>query len=138
MKTGPIIILEDDLEDQEFMTEVFRSLGVKNELKYFPEGQAVLDYLNITTDKPFMIISDINLPGMDGLELRERIEKTPFLKKKAIPYIFLSTSGEKEAVTKAYDLAAQGFFMKQNTMAQLTKVLKHILDYWAYARHPHD
>ena len=69
-RIGPIIIAEDDVDDQEIMREVFESLSIANPLHFFTRGEEVLDYLATTQEKPFIIISDVNLVGMNGLELR--------------------------------------------------------------------
>jgi CheY-like chemotaxis protein len=63
-KQGPIMIIEDDRDDQYILTEVFSLLKIKNQLKFFENGNKALDYLNTTTDSPFIILSDVNLPGI--------------------------------------------------------------------------
>lgn len=134
--TGPIIIAEDDDDEQEILQTVFQSLGVRNELKFFHNGRQILDYLIITPEKPFLIISDINLPLMNGLELREAIYNNPYLRRKSIPFVFLSTTGDKQVVEKAYELTVQGFFVKQNTIKEIEDCLRMILDYWRNCKHP--
>lgn len=54
---GPVIVIEDDLDDQELMTTVFNNLGYTNALCFFNDGQAALDYLNQTDILPFLILS---------------------------------------------------------------------------------
>lgn len=134
--TGPIIVLEDDADDQEILTDIFHSLQVPNELKFFNNGQKVLDYLRTTTDKPFIIITDMNLPVMNGLELREEIYNDEYLRRKGIPYIFLSTSSSKLYIEKAYELNVQGYFQKEDNYASIQKMIKMIIDYWKFCLHP--
>ncbi|HYH13638.1 MAG TPA: response regulator, partial [Flavisolibacter sp.] len=111
-KTGPIIIVEDDPEDQEVIADVLQLNGVKNELKFFDNGKLALDYLLKTTDNPFLIICDINMPVMNGLELRKEINKSDVLTQKSIPFVFYTTHAEKHAVEEAYRMSVQGFFQK--------------------------
>ena len=133
---GPIIIVEDDKEDQEVLTEVFNELNITNEIKFFKEGTGVLKYLRATTDQPFIIITDINMPMMNGLELREQIIKDPFLRKKSIPFIFLSTTDGSRIIDKVYELEVQGFFQKEFSYQAVSKQIKLIIDYWHKCKHP--
>lgn len=133
---GPIIIVEDDMEDREIMQEIFSELGVVNELKFFQEGSDVLQYLRNTHDKPFLILTDVNMPGVNGLELREEIIKEDHLRRKSIPFVFLSTSDGSQIINKVYDLQVQGYFQKQTSFPEIKKQIKMIIDYWANCKHP--
>ena len=133
---GPIIIVEDDAEDQEILQEVIQSLGVENKLRFFQEGSAVLEYLRTTNEKPLIIITDVNMPGIDGLQLRRLIFGDEFLRRKSIPYVFLSTSDGKGILQQAYDLQIQGFFQKELTFEGMRQQLKLVLDYWKKCNHP--
>jgi CheY-like chemotaxis protein len=132
----PIIIVEDDMEDQEILKEVLQDLGVRQPLKFFSEGVAVLDYLRTTNEKPFIILTDVNMPGMSGITLREEIVKDNYLRKKSIPFVFLSTSDGKGVLPKIYELQVQGYFEKQNTLEGMKAQLNLILTYWQECRHP--
>jgi CheY-like chemotaxis protein len=72
-KRGPIIIAEDDIDDRDVLRDVLKSLEVRNEIRFYDNGQQVLDYLRTTRENPFLIISDVNLPLMSGTRLREEI-----------------------------------------------------------------
>src|SRR5688500_6278731 len=135
-KKGPLIIVEDDIDDQEIIREVFDSLGLKNTLLLFSDGFEALTYLQTTAEQPFLILCDINLPKINGLELRERINADEKLRKKSIPFIFFSTNAGRDAVEKAYDLTVQGFFVKNHTLQELRDTLSLIVNYWAHCKHP--
>ncbi|PWV56584.1 response regulator [Chitinophaga sp. S165] len=135
-KTGPILILEDDHDDREIYEKIFASLGVKNEVRFFEGGDDLLRYLQVTLEQPFIIFSDINLPRMSGIELRRIIDADPFLKKKSIPFIFLTTIESKEVVEEVYEMTAQGYFVKQYLLSDIEKQIKQILDYWKECKHP--
>jgi CheY-like chemotaxis protein len=64
---GPVILIEDDPDDSFLLHEAFNKLDIKNEIKTFSTASQVLYYLETTKDKPFMILCDINLPGMKGI-----------------------------------------------------------------------
>jgi CheY-like chemotaxis protein len=127
---GPIIIIEDDVDDQEMLEEVFQKLGYENELLFFSDGEAALDFLDSSDVVPFIILSDINLPKLDGFALRQKIKMDAALQIKCIPYLFFSTASSQKAVINAYSLSVQGFFIKQNKMEELEKTITVIMEYW--------
>lgn len=129
-KSGPIIVIDDDLEDQQILDEIFKNLDIPNKIIFFADGNDALQYLITTDDQPFLILSDINMPRMDGFEVRNRIWKNENLKSRFIPYLFFTTSVEKKAVHDAYNLSVQGFFVKPTTMLEMQSCLKKIIDYW--------
>src|SRR5690606_4807633 len=104
-KSGPIIVIEDDPEDQLIMDEIFRHLKYPNRVIFFSDGRAAVEYLNTTDEHPFIIISDINMPGMNGFEIRNKICRDDKLSAKCIPYLFFTTSADEKAVAQAYDMS---------------------------------
>lgn len=132
---GPIIILEDDLDDQEILTEVLEELEIPYRIDFYTQAKDVLNYLSNTDEQPFIIISDVNLPLMNGLELRQIINGNAYLRNKSIPFIFLSTSADEYAVRQAYDLTVQGYFVKQNSIPEIKTTIKLIFDYWTRCKH---
>ncbi len=135
-KKGPILIAEDDPEDQEVLKEVFSSLGIKNQLRFFENGKELLNYLLTTTEQPFLIISDVNLPGMNGHEVKKRINENVMLRVKSIPFIFLTTTVDPTVLENAYLLMVQGYFQKENTIEGITKQIRNIMEYWISCKHP--
>src|SRR4051812_2844630 len=111
-KAGPILIVDDDPDDQDMIERIIVSMRLENERKKFYDGEELLVYLRETEDKPLIIISDINMPLMNGLQLKAEIEKDPYLKRKSIPFVYLSTTANPQQVRKAYELTVQGFFVK--------------------------
>ncbi len=137
-KTGPIIIVEDDPEDQEVIADVLQLNGIDNELKFFDNGKLALDYLSATADRPFLIICDINMPVMNGLELRKEINKSDTLIQKSIPFVFYTTHADKNAVEEAYRMSVQGFFQKPGTISEMQALFNQIIGYWLYNHHPNN
>lgn len=136
-RNGPIIFVEDDLDDQDFVREVLQSLNVKNELIFFTRATEALAFLQSGSVQPFLIVSDVNLPLMTGLEFKKQIDTDPELRARSIPFVFLSTSVGKAAVNDAYQhLTVQGFFEKSTNLDGLRNTLKLIIDYWLVCRHP--
>jgi CheY-like chemotaxis protein len=129
-KGGPIIIIEDDLDDQEILKEVFESIDCDNEIVFFSDGEKALGYLTSTDIEPFIIFSDINMPKLSGMELREKIHENEDLRLKSIPYLFFSTSAEQGHVVDAYSKSIQGFFVKPSNFPEIKRTIKIIIDYW--------
>lgn len=137
-KSGPIIIIEDDADDQEFLTEVFRKLNYPNRILFFFDGQEALDYINVSDSPPFLILSDINMPKLNGFALREKLKTDSKLSNKCIPYLFFSTASNQKSVIDAYSQSVQGFFVKQNSMVELEKTISAIMEYWRRCAAPND
>ncbi|HEX2535189.1 MAG TPA: response regulator [Chitinophagaceae bacterium] len=108
-KNGPIIILEDDPEDKDILEQALCNLKVANPRRYFDEGSQILRFLRTTGEQPYLILSNVKARGMDGLELREQIQQDAHLRKKGIPFVYLSLDARREIVEKAYELTVQGF-----------------------------
>lgn len=127
---GPVIIIEDDIDDQAILKEVFEKLDYPNDIKFFSDGQLALDYLNKTDIVPFIILSDVNMPKLDGFALRTKIREDAQLEIKCIPYLFFTTSSNRKTVVNAYSLSAQGFFIKPHSITEIEDTIRAIMDYW--------
>ena len=127
-RTRPIMIIEDDLDDQELLQETFRSLDYPNPVIFFSNGKDALNYLHQTSAPPALIISDINMPRMNGFEVKKRIDRSPELGKLDIPFVFLTTQSSKNA--EACSVSDHRFFTKPNTMVDLHNTIKTIVEHW--------
>ncbi|MCF0055835.1 response regulator [Dyadobacter sp. CY356] len=135
-KYGPIISIEDDHDDQYLLKSVLEEMNIANPVYFFENGLEAFNFLEVTTEQPFLILCDINMPVMNGLELRQRIDENPYLKKKAIPFIFLSTSGSLPLIDEAYKSTIQGFYKKGSSFQDFKKQIELIVAYWEACLHP--
>lgn len=136
-KSGPIIILEDDSDDQGILEDVLRDLNVKNKLVWFTIADEAFRYLKSTPEQPFIIFSDVNLPGQNGIEFKKKIDNDHQLRKKSIPFVFYSTSVDQGIVNEAYTkMTVQGFFQKKHLYDEIKKHIKLIIEYWQVCKHP--
>ena len=135
-KKGPIIVIEDDPDDQTLLEDVFKELNYPNAVRFFNDGVAALEYLVRSNEQPFLILSDINLPKLDGFKLREKIHNNEELKVKCIPYLFFTTSAQQQHVVDAYSKSIQGFFTKPDQYSELKRVMKNIVEYWKDCHSP--
>nr|WP_294784611.1 response regulator [uncultured Flavobacterium sp.] len=129
-KKGPIIIIEDDIDDQEIFLDVFKDLDYENEIIFFNDGQEALSHLRGECDEPFIVFSDINMPKLSGIELRNQIFENEGIRLKTIPYLFFTTSAAQQDVITAYSKSIQGFFVKPTDYQELKNTIRIIVEYW--------
>lgn len=137
-KNGEIIIIEDDLDDQDILRDIFLELKYGNKILFFRDGADALVHLNKTGTEPFLILSDVNMPRMNGFELRTEVFNNKQLQMKCIPYLFFTTSANKKAVADAYSMSVQGFFVKPSSMEALRETIRKIMEYWKECIAPND
>lgn len=136
-KTGEILIVEDDSDDRRFLTSILDDLQIKNTLVWFDNTDAALEYLRSTSKSIFVIFSEINVPGKDGLEFKRSIDSDPKLRKKSIPFMFYATTANQREVNEAYtQMTVQGFFKKGSDYEETKNMVKTIFDYWRITKHP--
>ena len=136
MNNAPVFIVDDDVDDREIIHEIWNELGIKNPLLFFASGHEVLDHVKKDPTNPFIIISDVNLPRMDGFELRQKLLDEHSFHYKSIPFVFWSTVASNEQIKKAYDYGAQGFFIKGSNYSMLKESLDMIMTYWKTSKAP--
>jgi CheY-like chemotaxis protein len=129
-KKGPVIVIEDDVDDQEMLTETFEKIGITNKIKIFDNAGEAYDYLDKTVERPFLILSDINMPKMNGFQLRDKLHADKRLALKTVPFLFFSSGSSKEDVIKAYTSCVQGYFKKPTNVKELEETLRNIMQYW--------
>lgn len=129
-KNGAIIIVEDDMDDQEIFSDVFKELNYKNEIIFFNDGEEALTYLIENTAEPFIVFSDINMPKLNGIELRKQIHENEDIRLRTIPYLFFTTTAAQEHIVDAYSKSIQGFFVKPSHFQDLKRLMKTIIEYW--------
>ena len=136
-KSGPIIIVEDDIDDKEMFNFVIKDLGMPNKLIWFENTDDAIKYLRETGEQPFIIFCDVNMPGKNGLEFKKHIDNDIQLRRKSIPFVFYSTSANQRDVNEAYtQMTVQGYFKKSISMQEMKSNIKLILDYWKSCIHP--
>ena len=137
-RKGSIIILDDDGEDLELIERIVAQLKLDNPVIKFSAGDDMLQYLRNTSEIPMLILCDINMPLINGLELKARINAESALREKCIPFVFLTTAANKAQVCKAYEMNAQGFVVKGTSFEALRETVTNVIAYWRLCVHPGD
>ncbi len=134
--SGTWLLVEDDEIDQMFFLKAYEEIGIKNELIIKQNGEEALEFLRDGKNSPFMIISDINMPRMNGLELLKEIKEDPLIHLKSIPFIIISSSTSEEEIKLSYNFGVQGYFQKPHSQQDFIKIVRQINDYWISCKHP--
>jgi CheY-like chemotaxis protein len=137
-KNGPIIVIEDDEDDRDILKDVFEKLGYPNSVTFFNDGEEALEFLQRRDQLPFLILSDINMPKLDGFALRAKLKTDADLQLRCIPYLFFTTAADQKSVIDAYSLSVQGFFVKQGSIKDLEKTITVIMEYWKICAAPNN
>jgi response regulator RpfG family c-di-GMP phosphodiesterase len=136
-RSGPIIIIEDDVDDEQMLKEVLGELEMKNKVICFEDCSPAWDYLKTTTDKPLIIFCDVNLPKQSGLSFKKQIDADSQLRERSIPFVFYTTGIDQKNINEAYTkMTVQGYFQKPANYNEIKKTIKVILDYWKLCKHP--
>ena len=133
MENGPILYVGGDPDDRFLVEQALGEIGSESEVINFDNGYQLVDYLRQTETRPFLILCDLYIPQITGLELKELINSDENLKKRSIPFIFLSESVNARDVDDAYMSLVQGFYVKPANYAELKELLSAICNYWQRA-----
>lgn len=133
---GEIWVVDDDIDDQEIIKEIFKDANMAHPLVCFTNAEDMLQELSRAAVAPFMIISDINLPKINGFAMRERMLQTANNKFHGVPFLFWSSYASDAQVKKAFDLGAHGFFLKEAQFSQWKDTLLQIVHYWEKSKMP--
>jgi CheY-like chemotaxis protein len=136
MNKKPIIVIDDDDEDLDFILQAFSELNIENEIIVFNNGLKFLEYIKATESGTFFILCDINMSKLTGIELKKIIHDDDKLRIRCVPFIFLSTSGGSNSVMKAYSYGVQGYFVKPDTLPKFKNMLQSMITYWSESQHP--
>lgn len=133
---GKIILIDDQKYEKSFLQESLNDKNWAIEVEYFSNAPDALKHLKENADEIFLIISDMNMPEMSGMELKKTIDEDLFLRRKSIPFIFASSEISETQVTDAYEYRVQGYFKKPETIEEQAEMLEKIVQYWISCIHP--
>ena len=131
----PILLVEDDSVDAMTVKRAMRDLHVTNSVMHSVNGEEALKYLSDPNrEKPFVILLDLNMPKMSGIEFLKIVKSNANLK--MIPVIILTTSKEKQDVLDSFELGAAGYMIKPVDYAKFVEVLSTVMLYWSASEMP--
>ena len=136
MKTRrPILLVEDDVVDQETVRRALKEIKVTNRLEVAPNGEEALKYLrNEKNERPCLILLDLKMPKMDGIEFLREAKKDEKLK--ILPVVVLTTSREERDKVESFRLGVAGYMVKPVDYKQFVEVVKAVDLYWTLSELP--
>ena len=141
MEHKKILLVEDNPDDQELIRMAFEDSHVANELVVLGDGAQALDYLFSTgkyadrdvSDKPQVILLDLKLPKVNGLEVLERLRADP--RTQVIPVVILTSSSEEEDIVASYKLGANSYVRKPVDFNRFAEAIQRLGCYWLVLNH---
>jgi CheY-like chemotaxis protein len=131
-----ILLVEDESSDAELLIRAFKKAGVQNPIRHLDNGDAALFYLQgidtyVDRDKnplPALILLDLKLPGMSGLELLRWLRQQKNLRR--IPVLILTSENDARLMDAAYDAGANSYLLKSVSPDEIERVVNLITNYW--------
>jgi CheY-like chemotaxis protein len=131
----PILLVEDDQVDKMTVVRALKEIHVTNPLVHRENGEDAVNYLQeATSDKPCIILLDLNMPIMNGIEFLKMVKNDDQLKR--IPVVVLTTSEEQQDKVNSFDLGVAGYMAKPVDYRQFVEVMRSIDAYWTISEMP--
>jgi two-component system, response regulator len=131
-----ILLVEDNADDEALTLRALKKNNITNEVVVARDGAEALDYLfgtgaykrRDTRTLPQVVLLDLKLPKIDGLEVLERIRADK--RTKLLPIVILTSSNEEQDLLRGYDLGANSYVRKPVDFAQFIEAIRHLGLYW--------
>lgn len=136
MSEKVILLVEDNPDDEELTLRALRKSNITNRVVVARDGAAALDYLFVRGDHagrdpgelPQVILLDLKLPKIDGLEVLRRLRSDA--RTKLLPVVILTSSVEEQDIMRGYDLGANSYIRKPIDFTQFVEAVRQLGLYW--------
>lgn len=138
-----VMLVEDNVDHAELVIRTLEQHRIANRIRHFSDGQSALDYLMrrgefsdpALSPRPHVILLDLRLPRVDGLEVLEQIKRTDGIQ--SIPVVILTTSEAEKDVARAYFNHANSYLVKPLGFDEFRKLMEDLGFYWlGWNTHP--
>ena len=137
-----VLLVEDNADDLELTLRAFKKSHLMNKIVVARDGVEALDYLfatgphsgRDTADMPHLVLLDLNLPKIDGLEVLKRMREDP--RTKFVPVVVLTSSDEERDVVQSYKLGANSYVRKPVDFGQFLDAARQLELYWLVLNQP--
>jgi CheY-like chemotaxis protein len=131
-----IMLVEDNSNDAELTLEALNGKRLANEVIWLKDGQEALDFLDCQGAykgrdqiNPVLILLDIKMPRVDGLQVLKQVKSDPKLR--AIPVVILTSSREESDLVEGYDLGVNAFVVKPVNFNEFMEAVSSLGAFWA-------
>jgi CheY-like chemotaxis protein len=136
-----IVIAEDNANDAELTLAALRENRISNELVLVRDGAEALDYLYCRSryagrreGNPALVVLDLKMPKVDGIEVLRQVKADPALKK--IPVVILTSSREESDLVRSYELGVNAYVVKPVVFNEFVDAVKLLGGFWAVVNEP--
>lgn len=131
----PILLIEDDPVDQMLFRRALNGIKIRNRLLVADNGEEALELLKSAgNERPCLILLDLNMPKMNGIEFLRALKDDRSLK--TIPAVVLTTSKEDKDIREAFGLGIAGYMVKPVDYSKFIEVVRTIYSYWVLSEMP--
>ena len=130
-----ILLIEDNANDEMLALHAFKRQNIANDVLVVRDGAEALEYIFCTgayadrwIENPKVILLDLKLPGVDGIEVLRQIRSDP--QTRSIPVVVLTSSCEERDIVESYRLGANSYIVKPVDFEQFNEVAEHLGYYW--------
>ncbi len=130
---SPLVVVEDNDEDFEALSRVLRATTAREQIVRYVTGEEAVAGL-FDGERPALVILDLNLPGIQGLDVLARVKQDPA--RRIVPIIVLSGSRRQEDIDAAYEAGANAYLAKPLDFSELRRVVISMFEFWQVASLP--
>ena len=142
MLQRPILLVEDDRDDETLVRRALSGSGVRNEVVVVRDGGEALDYLfglgdwkhRDVADQPVLVLLDISLPNVNGFEVLRQIRADPATR--LLSVVLLTASRRQADLLAGYDAGADGYVVKPSDVGAFVEVTRGLGNYWVRINEP--
>ena len=127
-KKRPILVVDDDQVDIMTIKRALRENDIQNDILTATNGEKAIDVLEHESKKPNIILLDVNMPKMNGIEFLKVIKRDQ--RYKNIPVVVLTSSKEMEDIRQSFELGVAGYMVKPIDYLDFHLLIKKIIQYW--------
>lgn len=131
-----ILLIEDSFDDAELTIRALKKRNLANNLHHIADGENALEYLFDNPQNPFpkLILLDLKMPKVDGIEILRRIKEAPTLR--TIPVVMLTSSKEERDILESYELGVNAYIVKPVDFEKFQEAIDQIGLFWMLVNQP--
>lgn len=130
----PILLVEDNIDDEALTIRALRRGNVNNPIKVARDGEEALTAIFTTDSLPSVVLLDLKLPKINGLEVLQRIRANE--RTRVLPVVVLTSSSEERDIVESYSLGANSYVRKPVDFEQFTQAVSQLGLYWVLINEP--